>query len=612
MRALLFLAAVLAVAVAAPAPSHPMLSFLPDSATQDLVAANVPEVFTGTPTASPDSIVDWVKALYEKIKEVAEELAIDGEKAFHDIIKHWEEIKNLHQFTPKQREMALFAVSSWNETHAANPVEVLTLISADLGRFDANLTHVEVFVEQTRSPNAQFIISADVRDSEEGYVLEWIRMDTNQTWPCDAESADAGCTCMKNGHCARGSLRPDPWTTKALAFQRALQQDEPLYMNMVLQSHNAFNTRADGYGADDDLWGKLLTIIKPDLEIVIANQEFSLTDQLRMGVRSLELDLHWFNGKIRMCHSHGPSSKIVTDIVHLVGLILHRDIDWDLRNIGCGPWDRPFELAVVELAEWFKLPENKDEVVVFYFEDHSYFTWGHDDLVNGPIEAHWGDLVLTPGDLKHIWGGEWPTPRSMLEHGKRIVIASASDGTHAHKFIHTTFWHENGIDRLTPFPECGKRDPTSWFRYYGDKLCYPPIMNDCDPSGWNTPERMRMAADCNTKFIGSDYSNLPLMKAAVWSWADGEPKHSGESGCTAVGPDGWVTLPCTTPMRVACQAPSPASPLLRIFTLADALMTWTDAHTSHACGSSNATFGLPVNGRESAAVRALAPGEHVW
>jgi len=133
--------------------------------------------------------------------------------------------------------------------------------------------------------------------------------------------------------------------------------------------------------------------------------QFSVTDQLNLGIRALELDLHWFNGKIRLCHSHGPKNKIVTDVlkvgpgrcpgrcpcpggcqvdhmqqyvppgalvvtcslvfaVQVLEKLLHKTIDWDLVNIGCGPWDRPLEKTVKEVVLWMQQPANVNETLM--------------------------------------------------------------------------------------------------------------------------------------------------------------------------------------------------------------------------------------------------------
>lgn len=63
------------------------------------------------------------------------------------------------------------------------------------------------------------------------------------------------------------------WTYWALKNQRQqIARDVPIGKVMLLGAHNAFNNRADGYP--------------------LPNQHFSITDQLRIGMRVVDLDIH--------------------------------------------------------------------------------------------------------------------------------------------------------------------------------------------------------------------------------------------------------------------------------------------------------------------------------
>ena len=69
------------------------------------------------------------------------------------------------------------------------------------------------------------------------------------------------------------------WTHRALGLQEALARDVGLRDAPWVGTHNSFNSRRrDG----------------PDALAADSNQKLTLADQLRMDVRSLELDVHWF------------------------------------------------------------------------------------------------------------------------------------------------------------------------------------------------------------------------------------------------------------------------------------------------------------------------------
>lgn len=49
------------------------------------------------------------------------------------------------------------------------------------------------------------------------------------------------------------------------------------------------------------------------------NQLLSLTDQMNMGVRQIELDIHWHNGQIRLCHAGGVHIQKLNELVQVCG-----------------------------------------------------------------------------------------------------------------------------------------------------------------------------------------------------------------------------------------------------------------------------------------------------
>ena len=107
--------------------------------------------------------------------------------------------------------------------------------------------------------------------------------------------------------CARGSVVIPARDSAALRIQRQLAYSQPFCEAQLPGSHNSAITLADGYGLEDHVfqhWLKDLSKIMPipDLKhafVHTSDQFFSLTDQLRLGVRFLEIDVHWFDG-VRM------------------------------------------------------------------------------------------------------------------------------------------------------------------------------------------------------------------------------------------------------------------------------------------------------------------------
>ena len=115
--------------------------------------------------------------------------------------------------------------------------------------------------------------------------------------------------------CARGTVAVEPWLAAAMAWQNRLARTVPLCRAQLLGGHNSGITLADGYGEMDSYFTSLLRRL-PLLgggTVQTHNQVLSLTDQLRLGVRLIELDTHYMarlggEGTIKVAHCGGVGS----------------------------------------------------------------------------------------------------------------------------------------------------------------------------------------------------------------------------------------------------------------------------------------------------------------
>ena len=312
---------------------------------------------------------------------------------------------------------------------------------------------------------------------------------------CDDLSTIAKCRkCGFNGICDKGDAEISPWLAFSLKTQRELQQDVPFNQLQMVGAHNAFNDRTDGYGIDDDChWPP------PYNECLdLANQEFSFTDLLDMGVRALEIDPWWCFDKIRMSHAYD---------------------EWYL---GCAPWDREFKDGIKEIGLWVHKPENSREIVRLYFEDGATHTAGHDELINGPIKKYLGDKVLTPAEMKKFFPNRWPTVKEMIKINKTVFLATNGKYTHQGLFIHEGYWSEFTVNQFMSYPNCTYSKPHVTTRVYSDSTQYGPF--------WNGPKQTGVVLDyqkfmkCVVNYIGADQVNPQLLESAVFSWAHGEPR----------------------------------------------------------------------------------------
>ena len=184
--------------------------------------------------------------------------------------------------------------------------------------------------------------------------------------------------------------------------QWELVRDEPLNWGIqVVESHNAYNNIADGY--------------------LFPNQRYSLSDQLDLGVRWLELDPNFIptplftgtSGHLRVCHGK------------------------DDLHTGCGIWDRLVDNALKEIDAW--LVAHPDEVIFIRLEDYFDAT----GCTHGQLDAFITLVNETFGDRIHVRTASdafkpFPSRTEMLAMGKQVIILSDNNG---------------GVGTLSPNPQ---------------------------------------------------------------------------------------------------------------------------------------------------------------
>src|SRR3954447_22538017 len=148
---------------------------------------------------------------------------------------------------------------------------------------------------------------------------------------------DSDCT-LPLGHEVTSRMVSDyqgSWLHRAAAFQYGLGDSLPLGRSQWLGTHNSFNSGGDS----------------PTLSHSDSNQQLSLTQQLDIDIRSLELDLHWFPSAstggaktVVVCHARGP----------------------DEENLGCTNEPTCVEI-LPRIAGW--LSDHPSQVVLLYLED---------------------------------------------------------------------------------------------------------------------------------------------------------------------------------------------------------------------------------------------------
>ncbi len=376
-----------------------------------------------------------------------------------------------------------------------------------------------VFVHNDRNGGVKFTLKSQQREGKR--LLREVKEEKS----CDQLSREANCSnCGFHGICVQGAARISPWLQFALKTQRELQIDVPVNHVQVLGAHNSFNNRASGYGDLDDCHWPLRA---DDVCISLANQEFSFTDQLNMGVRHLEIDLWDCFGKIRM--SHGNSEM----------------------KLGCLPWDKEFTEGMKEISDWTRKSENRNEIIEIHFDDH---TSNSQDLsINNAIKKYFGGKVFTPDDLKLNFSDTWPSTRELRQMRKTVIFIDGR--SHSGLYLHDHFWSKaftvNGFSSHLENCSAAGNNKES-IRIFSDSTVYGPLWNGIKNTG-NIMDFKKYLL-CGVNIPCADQINARLVRTAVFTWAEGEPKQSlNESSCVTLSSEGrWHLDHCSEDHYFAC------------------------------------------------------------
>ncbi|GMF45045.1 unnamed protein product [Phytophthora lilii] len=372
----------------------------------------------------------------------------------------------------------------------------------------------------------------------------------------DLVPADVKCDkikhCDKKGVCAmvckRGSVQVDRWLQRALKLQRKLAYRRNFCSATLPGTHNSAINLADGYGVEDHVFEGYLhyfSWFKKGMKVHTNDQLFSLTDQLHMGVRFIELDVHWFDGDLRIAHCGGFKSKLLDGMIEVfneIAKMLGTGIEWDSETIGCKPSlssipskeQRPLKEALSELSTWLHAPENADEFLMVFFDDETdLMKWKKvGKLLDYLKEFFPEEEILRPIEL--AYDTKWPSFEELLRVGKRVVFMSGVDYfTYGEEllFVKDTIcnWQEPPLP-LAPFPECRFNQSKTDMRVPDENLTiFRPETSEIEYGFLNADgqigsnknlldeESLPGVADCGVNLPSPDNITPKRMEATIWA-----------------------------------------------------------------------------------------------
>jgi hypothetical protein len=315
------------------------------------------------------------------------------------------------------------------------------------------------------------------------------------------------------------------WIAQSLAEQRVLDDNEPLQEELWAHTHNSFN--AEEYET-------------PTLYGTDPNQLYTIPHQLDLGIRAIEIDLHWvpsIHGNpdaVVVCHGNQQGVSGVA-MVHL----------------GCLPTDPLLSDRLPAINQW--LDAHPGEVVLLYFENQMQEN-GKDspqahEQAAAEIKAAFGDKIYLPPQTGTCADLPMDISRADIRKaGKQIILtgncfSGASSPWDNVVFSRGPRWIESGLSYGTDFtPErCAvdrvKEDyPHNLIRHWGDMTG----LSDNDPQtfpnsggGDVTVDDATNMVRCGVNLIGFDLLQPfdARLTALVWSWEQDEPQRNGGGAC---------------------------------------------------------------------------------
>jgi hypothetical protein len=382
------------------------------------------------------------------------------------------------------------------------------------------------------------------------------------------------------------------WTHRAVQFQYALGDSLPLGQAQWLGTHNSFNSFSYG----------------PTPSRMDSNQQLTLSQQLAIDMRALELDTHWMpaansqGGQVVICHGR----------------------DYSQANFGCTT-ESPLPTMLSEVDRW--LNANRNQVVLLYLDDNfgpaAAYAEATQELDAGLVRPDGSSLIYRPPPSAISSSGCARLPldisRNQVRAAGRQVILVAADcasGWSSDVFSWRSEEVESGsTPGFKPYPTCDasySREvyATHLVRYFEDSTFVAAVTNPTETPAEQqanalSPADVSWMTSCGVNLFGFDQI-LPddgRLAAAVWSWADGEPRLN-EGQCTFQGADGrWSTGDCATVRPAACTTAGGTW-------LLSAPVDYSRA--AAACSAQGATFNLPRSGLQNSVLHTVLSGGTGW
>lgn len=419
--------------------------------------------------------------------------------------------------------------------------------------------------------------------------------------------------------CERGTVQVDEWVTEAIAFQRLLQNNVTLLKHEMPGVHNGYQSQATGLGVEEPFMHELFVRANySDNLVVLANQRYSMTDLLNMGIRHFEIDIWWTPGLegIRLCHDPAADPRLVFFVNQALGITGTEEPEWDKANLGCyGFSNDDLTTGLRELDAWFQ--NNPDNLVILYYDTKSVFRPEAVKMAVQPVIDIFGDRVFTPVDKARDFPARWPSLGELFARGKQLIVENNADQfadvpIAAETIFTPTLWSGGGQfgnpDSLADFPECTLSGEPFWGERFVRGLDTSIAKGPAKQQGTQmiSPDDLVRFAQCGVFTSALDNVQPDQMENFVWSWARGEPSIPGACVAMREGDGRWVSADCGQSNPLLCESRTDDTD----FVVTDEASPRIGAGLA-TCPAGYAPA-VPKTGFTNSIAKTVAAGQRVW
>jgi hypothetical protein len=367
---------------------------------------------------------------------------------------------------------------------------------------------------------------------------------------CDQGLKRKGLLCVM-GKRLSSLIKKDSWVSKSLLFQRSLAKNFPL--------NQTFFFRALG----TELSSKVNEKGK-------GRQDFSLTDLLNLGIRSLSVEVHFFDDLLRVCLEE------------------------------CGENERPWFSWIEELSLWVR--KNPSEIVLVDLVDKVKDKG--EDLVS-PIIFHFSPIMFKPSMKKE---NPWPSSKTLLEKDMRVVFFN--DRSHNKDIFHLKssyflpslenraigYW--DGVNCTLKGKKLKEIRSFNQHGWVGFEDTRSEIGDGDNGSSVKTitTEKIKTGLKCDMTLLSTENLNPEKVEAGVWSWAKGKPVEKEDETCIFINKEGrWDSSLCEEQRHFACYNNLSTDPWM----LTEGKGKWEEGEAFCQGLSEEFKFSKPQNGKDN-------------